>query len=389
MGGTMNNENISILFRNYIDQYDFLNNPENNEVYKWQAIKHASKIWKKDYQDFAQKLKDAFAKSSNLINNRIVQPAHGLVLLAQREPDKVREALDALLADDQNDIPARQKRALTFVDTINTLLDKHFHGKWKYEQDMRAAIAYLAMFDPDKNYLFKATPAHHFAQYMEYDGDIGSGQTFSLQAYYIMCDQLKERIKTSPEMLANAQKRLEDWKALQNHTPGCDEHPGQWEDSKHHVLVYDLIYCMDAYNLTNGMKPPVHKSKTTTAKQRAWRKEMEAALQADVDQLQDQIDALEAQINALPKHQFEGMTLKTKAFGVVTISRQDGAYLFFEVDGQTKQFALPDCIANGFLIPQDTEVIQQYKLEQSLNKQINMLETQQKLKVYDLQTYQE
>ena len=368
----MNNENISILFRNYIDQYDFLNNPENNEVYKWQAIKHASKIWKKDYQDFAQKLKDAFAKSSNLINNRIVQPAHGLVLLAQREPDKVREALDALLADDQNDIPARQKRALTFVDTINTLLDKHFHGKWKYEQDMRAAIAYLAMFDPDKNYLFKATPAHHFAQYMEYDGDIGSGQTFSLQAYYIMCDQLKERIKASPEMLEIAERRHDEW-----------------NDPEYHTLVYDLIYCMDAYNLTNGMKPPVHKSKTTTAKQRAWRKEMEAALQADVDQLQDQIDALEAQINALPKHQFEGMTLKTKAFGVVTISRQDGAYLFFDVDGQTKQFALPDCIANGFLIPPDTEVIQQYKLEQSLNKQINMLETQQKLKVYDMQTYQE
>lgn len=368
----MNQDNISILFRNYIDQYDFMNDSENNEVYKWQAIEHASKIWKKDYPDFARKLKDAFSMSSNLINNRIVQPGHGLVLLAQREPDKVRAALETLLADDQGDISARQDRALTFIDTINTLLDKYFHGKWKYEQDMRTAIAYLAMFDPENNYLFKATPAHHFAQYMEYDGEFGSGQTFNLQAYYTMCDQLRKSIEASPEMLEIAKRRHD-----------------AWIDPNHHTLVYDLIYCMDTYNLINGMKPPVHKSKTTTAKQRAWRKEMEAALQAEVDQLQDQIDALEAQINALPKYQFENMTLKTKAFGEVTVSRQDGAYLFFDVNGQTKQFALPDCIANGFLIPKDAEVIQQYKLEQTLNKQIGMLETQQKLKLYELKIYQE
>lgn len=368
----MNHENISILFRNYIEQYDVLNNPENNEGYKWKAIAHAFEKWNPDHPDFAGMLKDAFAASSNLLNNRIVQPANGLVLLAQREPDKVRDSFNALLADDQGDIPARQKRALAFVDTVNTMLDKHFPGKWKYEQDMRAAITYLAMFKSEENYLFKATPAHHFAQYIEYEGVIGSGQAFSLQAYYIMCDQLKKMIKASPEMLDIAEKRRSDWK-----------------DPEYHTLVYDLIYCMDTYNLTNGMKMPVHKSKTTTAKQRAWRKEMEAALQAEVDQLQDQIDVLEEQMNALPEHRFENMMLKTKAFGEVTISRQDGKYLFFEANGQTKQFVLPDCIANGFLIPSDVEMIQQYKLEQSLNKQISMLETQQKLKVYELQIYQD
>ena len=230
-----------------------------------------------------------------------------------------------LLEEDQGDIDARQMRIAAFVDECNKLMEKHFPGKWKYAQDIRSAICYLAMIKPSENYLFKSTPAHHFAEYMEYPNDIGAGQTFKLKHYYDMCDRLIELAGECPELLAADAGR-----------------PSTWKDPSRHVLAYDLIYCMDAYELTSGMIHPPVKSKSGSAKQRAYRAEMATMVQKEIDGLQDQVDELNHQIDELSPASFEGKSIRTKAFGMVRCVVANSVYHTYD------QFAIPICRWKGF-----------------------------------------
>ena len=366
----MNKENISVLFCNYIEHFAELNNPEHEEYFKWNAIGQVQECWDLEAEAFGQMLRKAFKESYTLLDNRIVQPVNGIISLTEKDEETVREAFRHLLEEDQGDIDARQMRIVAFVDECNKLMEKHFPGKWKYSQDIRSAVCYLAMIKPSENYLFKSTPAHHFAEYMEYPNDIGAGQTFKLKHYYDMCDRLIELAGECPELLAADAGR-----------------PSTWKDPSRHVLAYDLIYCMDAYELTSGMIHPPVKSKSSSAKQRAYRAEMATMVQKEIDGLQDQVDELNQQIDELSPASFEGKSIRTKAFGMVTIKQQRGRYLLFEAGGSEKQFVLPDCIANGFLIPEETEVIERYKQEQKLQKQVNLLEREQKVKFLEMQKF--
>jgi len=367
----MNIDNLQVLFENYIANFDLINNPEHNENYKWEAIEQVQREWDINAENIAEMIKKAFSKSYNLINNRIVQPVSGIVALAKVEPETIRAAFKELLKEDYGDIDARQGRILNFLDTCNALLEKHYTGKWKYVQDMRSVIDYLAMIKPAENYLFKSMTAHYFAKYMEYGNDIGAGQTFKLRNYYEMCDQLVQQISNQPELL-----KIDDGR-----TP-------RWKDPSHHVLAYDLIYCLGVYEFTDGMKMPVSKKKHSQTKQSAYREEMAQALQQEIDALQDQIDSLAATLSDIPKWDFTGKTMKTKAFGVVDIHRQEGRYVYFTARGEEKKFSVPDSIAGGFLIPENTETINACKQEMDLLKQIDALEKKQKIKYLEIRHYQ-
>ena len=368
----MNKNNLNALFHNYIARFDEINEPiVNNETYKWNAIGQVQKCWDLNAEDLAEMIKRSFALSFNLVNNRIVQPVSGLVALARIEPESVRNALTALLVD-TDDVDQKQDQILTFVDTTNALLEKYFPGKWKYTQDVRSAIAYLSMIKPAQNYIFKSTPVHYFARYMEYPNVIGSGQTFKLRYYYAMCDELVEYIKASPEIMQIDSTRASTWK-----------------DPSYHVLAYDLIYCLDVYGLVDGMREPVPTGKTANRQQEAYRLQKAKDLRTEIEKLQDQIDNLQRQMDALPVYSLEGQAMKTKAFGMVTITRHDGSYLFFESGGKVRKFVLPDCVSKGFLIPDDQTVKERYCTEASLLQQIETLEREQKLLNRELLGYQQ
>ena len=170
----MNANQIQRLFENYIASFDMINGPEHNETYKWHAIGRVQERWDLSADNISEMVKQSFSLSYNLINNRIVQPVSGIVQLAKVEPEAVRHAFEALLAS-TDDAGRKQSQIEAFVDTTNALLDRHFPGKWKYAQDVRAVIAYLAMIKPAENYLFKSKTAHYFARYMDYSNDIGYG----------------------------------------------------------------------------------------------------------------------------------------------------------------------------------------------------------------------
>ena len=368
----MNKQNIELLFRNYIDNFDYLNDPSGGyETYKWIAIEQVQKVWDLAALDLSGMIKQAFSKTYNLINNRIVSPGNGLVLLAKEEPEAVRKALEELLVDTAN-VDEKQDNILRFVDTINAMLEKRYPGKWKYTHDVRVAITYLALIIPSKNYLFKSTPAHYFARWMGFETDLGYGTDFKLKYYYQMCDQLLTEVNACPELLAKDAERK------------C-----AWRDPSNHVLVTDLIYCFGVYNqMRAGLNEPEPKKKKNSPEALQAEKAKRAEeLQTRLDQLQDGIDAIQEEIDALPVVDLVGKTVQTKLYGPVTVEKHDGKYLAFSAGGKLREFVLPGCVINGFVIPEDSDVVERYRKEAELLEKIEKLNAEQRLVNLEFRKY--
>jgi len=81
---------------------------------------------------------------------------------------------------------------------------------------------------------------------------------------------------------------------------------------------------------------------------------------------QAEIEGLRSQIAAIPECDFVGMEFGTRAFGRVKITRREGDYLFFEARGTEKKFVLPGCIVQGFLVPDDKAVVENFIMKQKL-----------------------
>lgn len=368
----MKKEHLEQLFRNYIDNFEFINDPDTHfEKYKWIAVGQVQKCWDLAARDLPGMIKAAFSESYNLINNRIVQPVNGLINAAKRESEKVRKALEVLL-EETEDVDEKQEKVQTFVDEINAILEKYYPSSWKYAQDARSVIMYLAMIEPDQNYMFKSNPAHYFARWMEYDTDIGAGATFKLKHYYSMCDELVEEIKNCPELLIKDTERATEYL-----------------DKSYHLLAWDLIYCFGVYKeLRAGIREPASKTKTTSGKlTETERMNYAEAIQKELDDLQDKIDAIEKEISEMPEVFLAGTKVNTKAYGEVTIFSQDRNYITFTAGGKERSFVLPDCVAKGFIIPKDETLIAVCKEMSEKRAEIEKLSQQQRLRNIELKKY--
>lgn len=102
--------------------------------------------------------------------------------------------------------------------------------------------------------------------------------------------------------------------------------------------------------------------------------EREAAERNERAALQAAMDELKTELDALPVYDFTGMDMETKAFGRVTILSHEGNRLRFRVGEAEKAFALPGCILQGFLIPDDQSVIEAFKRRKELEDQLKLLE---------------
>lgn len=99
----------------------------------------------------------------------------------------------------------------------------------------------------------------------------------------------------------------------------------------------------------------------------AEEKEKDAADERDEKEaLEAEIMQTKIELDDLPVYDFVGKRMATKAFGQVTILRQEGNYLMFEAGGRERTMALPGCVVQGFLIPDDVEIIETCKRKQAL-----------------------
>ena len=378
----MNQANLAKLFHNYIESYNVLTDKEHDELYKWRAVNHFQRHWNLEAENFGEMFEQAMGQSFNLINNSIVQPTSGIVFLCKQNKEteeEVREEFRKLLAPDDGDIKVRQERIDAFAAAINEKLQKVAPGKWKYDQDRRSVIMYLAFIAPDDNFMFKSTEAKAFANGCEFGEDIGSGQTFRLDVYYRMCKELAEEIKKNEKLCALLEEKLQsEANADEDKTNPITELAGRYN-----IYAYDIIYCANAYNLYGNI-PVRKKAKLSSIEQKKLDREKRIQeLAAQRDETNEQLEQIEQQIDENRIPDLAGMTVKNIRYGAGTVAEQNGKYLTVEFSLGAKKFVLPEAVAKGFLKIEDADTMRSFEkigslteMKEKYTREIEMLTTE-------------
>lgn len=319
----MNSGRINEIIDHYMEQFPMTTGPDNDELFKWKAAAIWKTTWDIDAADFGAMLKQAVIPTEVLVDSKTVYPASGLIELCNRDPalaEKVRAEFRALLQD-TDDPDEEQALMESFVDHINALIDKAFPGSWKYVQDRKSVSDYLGLSRPDRDFFYKASEVKSFAEYVEFDDEIGVGQAFSLRNYYRLCGELIDVIESRRDLRELAASGLQDY-ALQS---------GQEEitviDPAYHILAFDIIYCTGRYGFYTehshtGAKKSTSK-KTVKKQKEPVRPEQPDPEQVRSRELQDTAAALQSERAKLQYPDLTGRTIVHKAFGSGEVIRQE------------------------------------------------------------------
>lgn len=325
----MNKENLHELIRRYEEHYAELNNQDNNEIFKWQAVRCFQDEWFSQENaglSFSELFSKAKSESSVLIDNSTVSPANGIVKMAQVDPGEVERLFrEVLFANDGENLNLRQQHMEEFLDGIEAVRVKHFPGYWKYTQDRHAVSCYLALYAPEQNYIYKYTPAENFARYIEFGKDIGSGNKFSLENYYEMCDLVVVALREHTSLLEKHEKLLTD---------AC------YHDKSLHLLAFDVIYCASAYGFFTGLQ---HQSKKESIKAytlEQLRKAEEAKRQGEINELEAKIQMLELQLDEYRCINLLGVQVQEKNYGTGIIVWQDVNSIKVRFGEEIKQYTI-------------------------------------------------
>lgn len=333
----MNKTRLSQLFNNYIEKFEYINNPDFNETYKWAVVEQYRESFNLDAPDLSAMLYEVWKISENLIDSANQQPFYALVTYAKEEPETVRNMFRELFADDGGDLSLRQAKIYAFIQKSEELKAKYAPGSWRYTNDQRSVMAYLFFHDPEHNYLYKSTQAHEFADCVDFLDDWGSGANFKLDVYYRMCDELVTAMKEFPVLIQTHMSRYEDAK---------DQ---LYEDSGLHVLAFDMIYSSQVYNLYDG----IQYSHPKGADKKLYRERVEKALalKEAYEQARADFERLEELRVTILSHVRVGSSIIHKVYGKGKIVSLDGPSVSvqFQTQPEPKKFMLISSLGGGFL----------------------------------------
>lgn len=323
----MNRENFEDLLSIYEKKQDFLNGGDHYELFKWVAVKHFQDTWfaeNAESMTFAELFAEATRKTGIMINNSRITPTNGIVKLAEKRPEEVEHLFrNVLYADDSGDLDVRNDHINTFLSEIERLRQEEFPRFWKYKQDRHTAICYLALYDPQHNFIYRHKDVSLFCKYIEMGLDIGSGQYFSLKKYYQMCETIVKELKAHPSLIEKHDSFMSD---------------KLYSDEELHLLAFDIMYCGQCYNFYKGMqfipKKVASASRTQDEKTESdtkAREEKITALQMELEALEDQIGEYEdislLDVSVFHKKYGEGIII-TQDRNVITVQFHEKTVTF-------------------------------------------------------------
>lgn len=335
----MNYQHLQEIIDHYIDLFPETNGPVHMEYYKWQIIYRFRPMMDEALAasdaEFSGKLYAVKKLTANVIDS-YTQPLNGLVEFSKKEPATVRNMFLTLYQSTESDVKQKQSAIQSFLDQSHKLREKYFPDSYLYNDDLHSVTGYLFLYDPDHNYLYKATHCRSFADCIEFYDDWGSGETTKLDIFFRMCDETLAAIKENDALMATAASRYD---IDRDHM-----HP----DTEKHILLFDMIYCCSTYNLFKGIRYVVPKNAERQLIQA--RKEKAADLKQALNEAQEKVSQLNAVQDALSEIIIVGKTVKHKSFGEGTItSIDDGRFTIgFERAG-TKELGINLSIANGLI----------------------------------------
>jgi hypothetical protein len=364
----MNIDRANEIIDNYIAQFPETAGPDKDELFKWKAAAIWKNAWDINTPDFADMLKRAVSGTEMLINSKKSYPASGLVELCAHNSEaaeSVRKEFITLLVDVQ-DVSEEQTRMDGFIERVNALIHDNLSKSWVYEQDRKSVSGYMGLTRPDRDYLYKATQVKAFANYVEFDDNIGSGQTFSLKNFYRLCDELTAVIAVRQDLRDAVTIGLQDYA----HSSGIDNITTI--DPAYHILVFDIIYCTEHYGFyTTHPHVTVKRVKKVFGKQAVA--EHPNPYKEQEKLLMDKLSKQQAEREKLQYPDLTGKSIDHKTLGTGKVVKQDNARIQVKFSGnQFKTMNLEFLFRGGFISNLDADVSETLKKISDLDDEIDI-----------------
>lgn len=373
----MNEKNLHQIFENYINRFEEFNSEDRkkpSEYYKWEMPgpfkDYMNLLINANNEDEAVEYLDKIKKlTHDFIDSGKTLPLAGLTKFVTDygEWKTIQEMFQELYANDGLD---SQEKIEVFLNKCRGLERKHGLGG-TYKSDYRSVTAYLFLYDPDNNYIYKPTHAQDFQDCIEFYDDFGEGDCVNLRTYYRMCNELVEEIRNYPRL-----RELDDIRLalIRKDNKEC------YKDKKLHILAYDIIYCCSSYNLFRGIS---FERLTPTERKVRWEKQQKAIeFLKKLKIAQEEKRKLDEAQEAMDKAFCIGKNISYKNFGKNapiqngTIVKRNNNIVVINFGGENnKTVVLPDAVVNGYIWPQDEKEAAQLAGSIEILKKESMIKT--------------
>ena len=311
----MNLENLHELIRRYEEGLDWIYGPVHDELFKWRAMATWRREWRKPadaFESFADRFTAAKKDFLLFTDNSRMHPSTGVLKLWEKEPAAVERLFDTLFAVSDGDIAAVQEHMDAFLEDYEELRQRYFPGNWSYKQDRHSASVYLAMNDPDLNFVFKSSEAATMARYIGFGLDIGAGASFNLQNYYHLCEVIVAALKEHGTLLERHFGRLDD---------RC------FRDESLHLLAFDLMYCSRTYRFYHDLpvpaRPEAARKTADTEKAAAETAQKEEERRNRIEAIERELVDLESILNDCEDISLIGVQVTSAQYGIGTVVGQE------------------------------------------------------------------
>ena len=213
------------ILRHYIDEYKLnFNRVNQEEIYKWKAVKCYQDNWNIDAENFYEMLLASLSRTKNLLDSGQYFPLRMIVQYAEQRPNEVRQ----LFKDLYNEEEDLFERIENFQIRINLINDELFENKKSY-QDPRAIIVYLVLRYPERYFFYKFEMFKQFSEKLELIYKPVKGHIENIGHFNSQCELIRFELSLDQELLKLHKNRI---------TADC------YYDENLNILTQDFIYAV-------------------------------------------------------------------------------------------------------------------------------------------------
>lgn len=213
------------ILNHYIDEYKLnFDRVNQEEIYKWRAVKCYQDNWNVDAPNFYEMLLSSLRMTKNLMDSGQYFPLRMLVQYAEQRPNEVRQLFRNLYNEEED----LYERIDSFKLGINAVHDELFENKKSY-QDPRAIIVYLVLRYPERYFFYKFEMFKQFSEKLELIYKPVKGHIENIGHFNNICELIRYELSLDQELLKLHKNRI---------TADC------YYDENLNILTQDFIYAV-------------------------------------------------------------------------------------------------------------------------------------------------
>ncbi len=218
------------ILRQYIEEYKLeFQRVNQQEIYKWKAVKCFQDNWNIEATNFLEMLSQSIRLTQNLLKSGQYFPLRMLVHYATQRPEELRQ-LFRNLYDEENDI---YQRIEDFQNGTESIHNSIFSGRdLNTYQDPRAIIVYLTLRYPERYFFYKFEMFKQFSERLELTYRPIKGRIENIGHFNSLCEIVRYELSNNQELLQLHKGRI---------TADC------YNDISLNILTQDFIYAVSQH----------------------------------------------------------------------------------------------------------------------------------------------